>query len=52
MDHKENVSPLYETFLFVYAFFWVIPRRLKFLCRRFGKHCLFHLHRWIGMKYD
>jgi len=29
-------------------FFWVIPRRLNFICRRFGKHCLFHLHRLVG----
>jgi hypothetical protein len=34
----------------LYAFFWVIPRRLNFLCRRFGTHCLFHLHRQVGMK--
>jgi len=25
--------------------FWVIPRRLNFMCRRFGTLCLFHLHR-------
>jgi len=30
------------------ASFWVIPRRLNFLCRRFGTLCLFHLHRWVG----
>ena len=30
------------------AFFWVIPRRVKFMCRRFGTHCLFHL--WRPMK--
>jgi hypothetical protein len=30
------------------AFFWVISRRLNFLCRRFGTLCLFHLHRRIG----
>ena len=24
---------------------WVIPRRLKFICRRFGTLSLFHLHR-------
>jgi len=30
-------------------FFWVIPRRLNFICRRFGT--LFHLHRQVGMKY-
>jgi hypothetical protein len=35
---------------FVYAFFWVIPRRLWFKCRRFGTLCLFHLHRRVGMK--
>jgi hypothetical protein len=23
----------------LYAFFWVIPRRLKFICRRFGTLC-------------
>jgi hypothetical protein len=25
--------------------FWVIPRRLNFMCRRFGTLYLFHLHR-------
>jgi len=29
-------------------FFWVIPRRLNFICRRFGTLCLFHLHRRVG----
>jgi hypothetical protein len=27
----------------LYAFFWVIPRRLNFMCRRFRTLCLFHL---------
>jgi hypothetical protein len=27
----------------LYVFFWVIPRRLNFICRRFGT--LFHLYR-------
>ena len=36
----------------LYAFFWVIPRRLNFMCRRFGTLCLFHLHRRVGMKMD
>jgi hypothetical protein len=31
-----------------YAFFWVIPRRLNFICLRFGTLCLFHLHRQVG----
>ena len=30
----------------LYAFFWVIPLRLNFICRRFGT--LFHLHRQVG----
>ena len=34
----------------LYAFFWVIPRRLNFICRRFGTLCLFHLHRQVGVK--
>jgi len=34
----------------LYAFFWVIPRRLNFICRHFGTLSLFHLYRQIGMK--
>ena len=33
----------------LYAFFWVINRRLEFICRRFGTHCLFHLHRQVDV---
>ena len=36
----------------LYAFSWVIPRRLNFICRRFGTLCLFHIYRRIGMKND
>jgi hypothetical protein len=32
----------------LYAFLWVIPRRLNFICRRFGT--LSHLHRQVGVK--
>jgi hypothetical protein len=32
-------------FYFLYSLFWVIPRLLNFICRRFGTLCLFHLHR-------
>jgi len=32
-----------------YVFFWVIPLRLNFICRRFGTLCLFHLHRQIDV---
>jgi hypothetical protein len=34
--------------LVLYAFFWVIPRRLKLICQRFGTLCLFHIHRRVG----
>ena len=34
----------------LYAFFWVIPWHLNFICQRFGTLCLFHLHRRIGTK--
>jgi len=34
----------------LYAFFWAVPRRLNFICRRFGT--LFYLHRRVGVKYD
>jgi len=30
----------------LYSFFWMIPRRLNSICRRFGTLCLFHLHSW------
>ena len=29
----------------LYAFFWVITRRLEFICRHFEKLCLFQFHR-------
>ena len=29
----------------LYAFFWVIPQRLNFVCQNFRTLCLFHLHR-------
>ena len=41
----------FTKFSMLYAFFWVIPRRLNFICRRFGTLCVFHLHRQVGMKY-
>ena len=34
-------------FCTLYAFFWVIRRRLEFICRRFGTLCLFQLHRQV-----
>ena len=37
---------------FLHAFFWVNPRRLKFICRRFGPLCLLHLHTYPPMKME
>jgi len=31
----------------LYAFFWVIPRRPNFICRRFGTHCSIFIGRWV-----
>jgi hypothetical protein len=35
----------------LYAFFWVIPQHLNFICRCFGTLCLFHLHRQVGVEW-
>jgi len=32
------------------TFFWMIPRRLNFICRCFGTLCLFHLRRPMKME--
>jgi len=29
----------------MYSLFWVIPRRLNFMYRRFGTYCMFNLQR-------
>jgi hypothetical protein len=34
----------------LYAFFWAIPRRLNFICRRFWTPCLFYLHTYPPTK--
>jgi hypothetical protein len=41
---------LKSTYNKLYAFFWVIPWRLNFICRHF--RTLSHLHRRVGMKND
>jgi len=38
----------FALFWVLFAFLWVIPGSLNFICRRFGTHCLFHLHRQVG----
>ena len=37
----------FAMFCILYGFFWVISRRLEFMCRRLGTLCLFHLHRKV-----
>jgi hypothetical protein len=57
MHYKKNVfnkhfHSWFQTFAMfctLYCFFWVIPRRLSFNCRRFGTLCLFHLHRRVDV---
>ena len=39
----------FAVFCILYAFFWVIIRRLEFICRLFGTLCLFHLHRQVDV---
>ena len=49
-QQEMNVNSRFQTFavfFMLYVFFWVIPRRLDFICRRFGT--LFHLHRQVGV---
>ena len=38
----------YLNYRVLYAFFWVIPRHLNFVCRRFETPCLFHSHTQVG----
>jgi len=37
----------FAVFCMLYVLFWVILRRLNFICRRFGTLYLFHLHLYI-----
>jgi hypothetical protein len=38
-------------FCMLYDFFWVFPRRLNFICRRFGTLRLFHLRMQVGVEW-
>jgi len=52
--HLQDSHSWFQTFAvfwMLYAFFWVILRRLNFMCRHFGTLCLFHLHRRIGVEF-
>ena len=44
-DKPQSYHLIVDQLYLLYSFFWVIPRRLNFKCRRFGTLCLFHLHR-------
>jgi len=33
----------------MYSFFWVLPRRMYFMCQRFGTLRQVHLHRWCRL---
>jgi hypothetical protein len=46
-----NCDQRYDCVWLLYAFFWVIPQRLNFICRRFGILRLFHLHAQIGVEW-
>ena len=37
----------YKHIIVLYAFFWVIPRRLNFVCRRFGTLCSIFIGRCL-----
>ena len=40
----------FAVFRMLFVFFWVIPRRLIYICRRFGTLYLFHLHLPLKME--
>jgi len=48
--YRHSWFQTFTAFWMLYAFFWVIPRRLNFMCRRFGTLCPFHFHRRIGVE--
>ena len=40
----------FAVFWMFYSFFWAIPRRLNFMCRRFETFCLFHFIGGVSRK--
>ena len=48
--HHYSWFQTFPVFWMLYAFFWVIPQHLNFICQCFGTLCLFHLHRWVGTR--
>jgi hypothetical protein len=51
MGHNYSWFQTFAVFCMLYDSFRVIPRRLNFICRRFGTLCLFHLHRQVGVEW-
>ena len=49
--HRYSWFQTFAAFWIFHAFFWVIPRRLNFICRRFGTLRLFHLHRQLSVEF-
>jgi len=47
---KYSALPMVFSNYFLYAFFWVLPRHLNFICRHFGTLRLFHIHRPVKME--
>jgi len=41
----------FAVFCMLHVFFWVIPRRLNFIYRRFGTLSLFHLYKQVGVEF-
>jgi len=39
-------------FRMLFVFFWVIPRRMIYICRRFGTLYLFNLQRQVPLKME
>ena len=44
---QQGFVGLFKGAVILCVFFWVIPRRLIYICRRFGTLYLFHLHRQV-----
>ena len=50
--HKYHTTVPVVNVTLLCAFFWVILRRLNFICQRFGTLCAFHLHTYPPMKME
>ena len=55
LDDENQDNTRFKTFAvfwMLYAFFWVIPRRLDFICRLYGTLFMFHLDTYLLMKME